>query len=142
MIIQALALIATAIFSGAAIYINLVEQPARLNLDNHALLLEWKAAYKKGFIMQSSLALVAGILGIISFFKSGNYYWLIGAVLILLNWPYTLIVMLPTNNKLLATNIKLADELTRNLIIRWEKLHAVRSLLGLVTTFIFLLAFI
>lgn len=140
MIIQALALIIAALFSGAAVYINLVEQPARLNLDDRALLIEWQPAYKKGFLMQSSLALVAGILGIIAFFQSENYYWLVGAILILSNWPYTLIVLLPTNNKLLATDIKLANEITRNLIIKWGKLHAVRSFLGLAATFMFLQA--
>ncbi|WP_454783255.1 DUF1772 domain-containing protein [Legionella sp. WA2022007384] len=140
MIIQTLALIVAAIFSGAATYINLVEQPARLDLENRALLMEWKPAYKKGFIMQSSLALIAGILGTIAFLNTHNYYWLIGAILILSNWPYTLIVILPTNNILLATDVNLADESTRNLIIKWGKLHAVRSLLGLMATFIFLLA--
>ncbi len=131
MIVGALALAVAAGFAGAAVYINLVEQPARLRLDDRALLAEWKPSYKRGFALQSSLALIAGALGVIAFFIDFRWPSLVGAALVLANWPYTLAAIMPTNRALIATEPDAADASTRRHVRHWGWLHGVRSLLGL-----------
>jgi hypothetical protein len=45
MIMGELALAIAAVFTGAALYVNVAEQPARLALDDAARLGEWKVSH-------------------------------------------------------------------------------------------------
>jgi hypothetical protein len=134
-----LALIAAAFFSGAAVYINVAEQPARLSLDDRALLAEWKPAYKRGFAMQAPLAVIGFILGIVAWWQTGLLAFIVGAVLIVANWPWTLVGIMPTNRALEATELANANAASRALVVKWGGLHAVRSALGLAATVAFLI---
>jgi hypothetical protein len=110
-----LALTIAAVFTGAAIYINSAEQPARLQLDNCSLLAEWKAAYKRGYLIQASFAVLGGVFGLVSFFSALDWRWLLGALVLLANWPYTIFVIMPTNRRLMDTSPEAATaETLRN----------------------------
>jgi hypothetical protein len=134
-----LALMTAALFAGAAIYINVAEQPARLQLDDRALLAEWKPAYRRGFAMQAPLAIVGFLLGTLAARQTGNWLWFVGAVVMVLNWPYTLLVIMPTNNRLMALDPEAMPDV-RTLVKTWGHLHAVRSALGAAATLVFLTA--
>jgi len=116
MIIGLLALTAAAIFAGAALYVGVAEQPARLSLDDRALLTEWKPSYRRGAAMQAPLALVGCLLGLIAWWQASH------------------------PGALLATEPDKAGPQTRALIVKWGALHGVRTALGALATVAFLWA--
>jgi hypothetical protein len=140
MISGQLALVTAALFTGAAIYVTAVEHPARMTLEPGPMLTEWKPSYKRGFAMQASLAIIGFLLGTWAYWESDNWLWLAGGLALLAGWPYTLFVIMPTNNQLLATPIAAANAETAALIAKWAALHAVRTGLGVAATLLFLLA--
>jgi len=135
-----LALTVAALFTGAAFYVGFAEQPARLQLDDRAQLAEWKPSYARGFAMQATLAVVGFVIGVLQWWQSGDRLWLVGALLLLANWPFTLIVIMPTNKALVATPSDAAGARSRELVVKWGRLHAVRTALGAAATLVFLWA--
>ena len=129
-----LALVASAIFGGAALYVNVAEQPARLYLDDRALLTEWKPSYKRGAAMQAPLALVGFLLGLLAWWQTSLSTFLIGAIAIIAPWPWTLIVIKPVNDALLATDPDKAGSQTRSLVLKWGTVHAARTAMGALAT--------
>ena len=140
MLAALLALVFAAAFAGAAIFVNVAEQPARLALDNPALLLEWQKSYDRAAPMQGGLALLAALLGFLAAWQLHDWRLAVGALLILANWPYTLLVIKPTNDRLHAIKPELANAETRHAIISWGHLHGGRSAFGVVATLMFLWA--
>lgn len=138
----ALAVAVAALFSGAALYINVAEQPARLGLADGPLLAQWKPSYRRGFALQAPLAVAGFVLGVAAWWQAGGLWWVAGAVLMIANWPYTLLVIMPTNHRLGAIDPARMDAAeaagARAMIVTWGMLHAVRTALGFAALLCFL----
>lgn len=135
-----LALTFAAAFAGAAFYVNFAEHPARLGLDARALLTQWKFADRRGAMMQTTLAAVSAVLGVLAAFFAESWWWVGGAILIGATWPFTWFVIMPTNRALLETPDSDADDTARGLIEQWGRLHVVRTVLGVLSVAAYLLA--
>jgi len=135
-----LALSLAALFAGAALYVSFVEQPARMLLETEAALAQWQPSYKRGAVMQAGLAVIAFLAGLTAWWQTGGALFLAGAVFQILPWPWTLLVILPTNKALLAMNPAQAGPESRALLEKWGRLHALRTGLGCAATLSFLAA--
>jgi hypothetical protein len=89
--------------------------------------------------MQAPIAVVSALLGAAAWWTTGDLLWAVGAVIMITNWPYTLLAIMPTNHLLEATASG-GDRDIRERLVRWGHLHAVRSALGAVATLIYLVA--
>lgn len=129
------ALTCAALFAGAAFYVSFAEHPARMKLDDRAALAQWKPSYDRAALLQASLALLGGVLGVAAWYRwQSNGFWLAGGIVLLLNIPYTLLVIWGTNGALKAMPLDAAGPASRALLVRWGRLHGVRTVLGLAAT--------
>src|SRR5215472_10321161 len=138
MIWEMVATAAAGVFFGAAVYVNLVEQPARLSCGLSLAVTEWRPSYWRGTLMQAPLALAGSVAALLAWWSERNAGWLIGGVLLFLVIPFTLIVIFPTNKKLERRELDVNSEEARRLLQRWGQLHAVRSALSGMAFLVFL----
>ncbi|MGO9702918.1 MAG: DUF1772 domain-containing protein [Xanthobacteraceae bacterium] len=130
MLFGQITLVLVCLFAGAALYISVAEQPARLSLDDRSLLAEWRLSYRRAAKTQAGLVVLSGALGLAAAWLTHDWRWIVGAALILINGPYTLLGIMPTNKLLQATAAERADDASRAMIKRWGRLHAGRTALG------------
>ncbi|MGH6797878.1 MAG: DUF1772 domain-containing protein, partial [Roseiarcus sp.] len=120
-------MVAAALFAGAALHVTLSEQPARLGLNDQAMLAQWKPSFSRAQRMAAPLAILGFLFGLLAWWQTGKPVWAVGAILVGANVPFTLIAIMPTNNLLLATAPSDAGAGARALIEKWGRLHAVRA---------------
>ena len=139
MLPEIIATLAAGLFAGAAIYIDLAEQPARKKIDIAAALTEWRPSYKRAAVVQPILAAVGFLSALAAWLMGASVWWLVGGVLLVAVIPYTLIIVFPTNDTLLDPAIDKNPDLARQLLIRWGRLHTVRSIMSLAAFLAFML---
>ncbi|MGD9658454.1 MAG: DUF1772 domain-containing protein [Methylocystis sp.] len=140
MIIGSLALAAAGAFTGASLYVNYVEQPARLALSDDALIKEWEPSDHRGFIVLASLAFLAALFGFIAFRELDDVRWLFGALIAIASWPYTYLAIVPLNNRILELIHADAAHEARKVIDLWGRLELGQTALGIVATLIYIWA--
>jgi anthrone oxygenase-like protein len=137
-IAEFVAVLACALFAGAALYVNFVEHPARMECGVELAATEFPPSYRRGTIMQATLAAVCLLSSIGVWFAGATFWWVVAGVLQVSVIPFTLIVILPTNKQLLNPALDRRSAQTGQLMARWGALHAVRSVLSTVALLLFL----
>ena len=132
-----LATVASGLFTGAAIYINLVEHPARMQAGTQLALTEFAPSYHRATRMQVSLAAIGFVSALQAWRSSADARWLVGGGGLVAVIPFTVLVILPTNKQLLDPATARDLERAEQLLTRWGRLHAVRSLASLASLLLF-----
>src|SRR6266852_1703302 len=98
---QFVGLLAGLLFTGAALYVNLAEHPARMQCGTMLAATVFGPSYRRAAVMQVILALAATVGGVGAWLMGAPRTWLVGAVVIFSVVPFTLIAIRPTNKKML-----------------------------------------
>jgi hypothetical protein len=130
MMLLVVATLAAGLFAGAAIYVNAVEHPARVSCGTELAVREFAPSYRRGAIMQASLALVGCAAGVIDGWLRNDVTSTVAALVLGSVVPFTFIVILPTNHRLLNPALDACGAEASHLLTRWGHLHAIRSVLS------------
>lgn len=130
MLFDLIATLCAGLFAGAAIYISLVEHPARLECGTEVAVTEFHPSYRRAAVMQASLAAVGFPAAVMAWFQGRGLLVLAGGLLLGAVIPFTLLIIFPTNKRLLDPGLDRRSAEAAALLDRWGQLHAVRSVLS------------
>ena len=137
-IAEFVAVLACSLFAGAAVYLSLVEQPARMECGVELAATEFPPSYRRASVMQAVLAAVGLLSSIAAWLAGAIFWWAIAGALLGSVIPFTLIVILPTNQLLLSPTLDRQSPETERLLAHWSKLHAIRDVLSVLALLLFL----
>ncbi len=137
MMLELLAALSSGLFTGASVYINLVEHPARISCGTALAVTEFAPSYKRAAVMQASLAALGVLCAVGAWLSGSPWAWLVGGLLLGAVIPFTLIAIFPTNKQLLNPALDKNSPIAEELLTRWGRLHAVRSVLSLASCVVF-----
>jgi hypothetical protein len=137
-IAEFVAALACSLFTGASVYINLVEHPARMECGVEIAVTEFAPSYRRATVMQATCAALGLLSSVAAWLAGATFWWLVGGVVLGAVIPFTLIVIVPTNKQLLTPTLDRRSAETERLLAHWGRLHAVRSVLSAVALLLFL----
>jgi uncharacterized membrane protein len=126
-LLELVATLCAGLFAGAAIYITLVEHPARLECGTELAVTIFGPSYRRAAVMQAALAAVGLVAAFLAWIQGGGTVVLVGGALLGSVIPFTLVVILPTNRRLLDRGLMRGSAEAAALLRRWGQLHAIRS---------------
>src|SRR5260370_34783381 len=97
MLLDLIALLCIGLFAGAALYVTLVEHPARLRCGTALAIAEFGPSYRRGAVMQASLAAGGCLVGVADWARRHGVLPLAAGLLVAAVLAYTLGASLPTH---------------------------------------------
>ncbi|MFZ0862427.1 MAG: DUF1772 domain-containing protein [Candidatus Sulfotelmatobacter sp.] len=118
-IAEFVAVLTCSLFAGAAVYLSLIEHPARMECGVEIAATEFPPSYRRASVIQATLAAVGLVSSIAAWLAGATFWWLVGGVVLGAVIPFTLIVILPTNKQLLSPALDRRSAETERLLARW-----------------------
>src|SRR5688572_11940525 len=130
MAFELLATLCAGLFAGAAVYINLVEHPARIECGPALAVREFAPSYRRAAVLQASLAVMGFMAATVAWLSARDPRTLAGGILLGSVVPFTLLIVARTNKRIMDPDLDPLSVEAAGLLQRWGRLHAIRSVLG------------
>ena len=128
--LEVVSLISTGLFAGAAIYVTVVEHPARLECGVAIAVTEFAPSYRRAAVMQAGLAALGSLAAIAAWAAGGGMPFLIAGALLGSVIPFTLVLMRPINARILDPSLDRHSLAAGAALRKWGRFHAVRSIVA------------
>ena len=129
--LQFIAIMCCALFAGAALYVSIIEHPARMSAGISVALQEFRPSYRRAAVFQISMAVITCVCSLALSLFTSQWIWFLGGGITGLMLPFTRIVIMPTNRILLDVDSQLKESDAQKLLDRWGKLHVIRTVAGM-----------
>jgi hypothetical protein len=138
MSVEVFATLIAGLFAGGAMFITIVEHPARMSAGTEFAVREFRPSFRRAHLIMATLALLAFIFGVVAWLVGAGVVWLIGGLVMLANGPWTMVLIRPINKQLLDPDLDISSSRAASLIASWGRLHSVRSVFGCIGFLLFL----
>jgi uncharacterized membrane protein len=137
------AVLACGLFAGAALYVSLVEHPARMECGVETAITVFGPSYRRATVLQVTLAALGLLSSLVAWLSGATFWWLVVGLMLSSVIPFTLVVILPTNWQLISPALDRRSANASRLLSRWALFHAVRTVISslALTLFLYLLIF-
>ncbi len=125
---------------GYSVAASAVSYPAMMAVSRATAVEYFAPFFHKSAHLQFVLSLFVLGLSLAISIMGGNWAWFIGAVVLQISGPYTIKILMPVNNRIMAEGADIdSDQMTKDLG-SWGRLHLPRTILA--TTIFILFAWL
>lgn len=124
--------VAAGMFAGASTYVSVAQHPAWVECGPAVALKEFGPSARRAAVLQGATAMIGMLSSAVAWWQGAGAGWLIGGLLLGALVPYTLVILKPTNHRLMDPQLDPGSPEAHGLLARWGRLHAVRTLIGVV----------
>ncbi|PHR57682.1 MAG: hypothetical protein COA43_11745 [Robiginitomaculum sp.] len=124
---------------GIAVCSSLIVHPSLLAVPRQSAVDMFRPFFHKSAHYQLILSLVVLGGSLLISIVSQNWWWFGGAVFLQTSGPYTLKILMPTNNRIMAEGADVNSEAMTHDLIAWGRLHAPRTIISAITLLWFLI---
>ena len=122
--------ISSGLFAGNSLYVSLVEHPARLECGTNVAITVFKPSFRRVAKLQAVLAISGFLSATGVYLLEHDSRWLAAGLLLFSVFPYTFLVMWPTNKLLLDDKVDKDSDKTKCLLQKWGRMHMFRTVVS------------